>query len=135
MGPEYLVLTIGLYIFLHILEGYALLPLIQWHTVLLPPALTLVVQVLLGELLGVLGLLVAAPLTVVRAATPIRLAFVTGGEVNQIGGNIWQGETMAGQPIETFTLRSGARSYTTSQLKSGGRYYIAVTIVGVQTRV
>ena len=69
-----------------------------------------------------------APLTVVRAATPIRLDFVTGGEVNQIGGNIWQGDTMAGQPIEAFTLQSGARSYTTSQLRSGGRYYIAVLV-------
>jgi hypothetical protein len=69
-----------------------------------------------------------APLTVVRAATPVRLDFMTGGEVNQISGNIWQGDTMAGQPIETFTLESRARSYTTSQLKSGGRYYIAVMI-------
>ena len=70
----------------------------------------------------------AAPLTRVRATTPIRLDFVASGEVNQIHGDIWQGETMGDRPIESFTLESGARSYTTSQLKSGGRYYIAVLI-------
>ena len=70
----------------------------------------------------------AAPLTVVRATTPIRLDFVAGAEVNQIDGNIWQGETMSGNPIESFTLASAARSYTTTQLKPGGRYYIAVLI-------
>jgi hypothetical protein len=70
----------------------------------------------------------AATLTVVRATTPIRLDFVAGGDVNEISGNIWQGDTMAGRPIESFTLQSGARSYMTSQVKSGGRYYIAVLI-------
>jgi predicted PurR-regulated permease PerM len=39
------------------------LPLIQRRSVHLPPALTLVAQVLLGELLGILGLFIAAPLT------------------------------------------------------------------------
>lgn len=41
-----------------------LLPLIQRRAVHLPPALTLVAQALLGQLLGLMGLLVAAPLTV-----------------------------------------------------------------------
>jgi predicted PurR-regulated permease PerM len=50
---------------LHILEGYVLVPLIQDRAVHIPPALTLVMQVLLGDLLGVMGLVVAAPLTVV----------------------------------------------------------------------
>jgi predicted PurR-regulated permease PerM len=64
LGPWYLVMTLALYLGLHILEGYVLVPLIQRRAVHLPPALTLVAQLLLGELLGVLGLLVAAPLTV-----------------------------------------------------------------------
>lgn len=63
-GPEYLAFTLGLYLFLHLLEGYVLLPLIQRRAVHLPPALTLVAQVLMGRLLGILGLFVAAPLTV-----------------------------------------------------------------------
>ena len=56
--------VLGLYLALHILEGYVLLPLIQRRAVHLPPALTLIMQVLLGELLGLMGLFVAAPLTV-----------------------------------------------------------------------
>jgi predicted PurR-regulated permease PerM len=63
-GPQYLALTLGLYLLLHLLEGYVLQPLIQRRAVHLPPALTLVSQVLLGEMLGILGLFVAAPLTV-----------------------------------------------------------------------
>jgi predicted PurR-regulated permease PerM len=65
LGPWYLVMTLGLYLLLHILEGYVLVPLVQRRAVHLPPALTLAAQVLLGELLGALGLIVAAPLSVV----------------------------------------------------------------------
>jgi predicted PurR-regulated permease PerM len=63
-GPRYLLYTLGLYLFLHILEGYVLHPLIQRRAVHLPPALILLAQALMGELFGVLGLFVAAPLTV-----------------------------------------------------------------------
>jgi predicted PurR-regulated permease PerM len=63
-GPEYLMYTLALYLLLHLLEGYVLLPLIQRRAVHLPPALTLVAQVLMGQMLGLLGLFVAAPLTV-----------------------------------------------------------------------
>lgn len=65
LSPTHLLLTLGLYLFLHILEGYVLLPIIQRRAVLVPPALTLVAQVLLGNLLGLMGVFVAAPLTVV----------------------------------------------------------------------
>jgi predicted PurR-regulated permease PerM len=57
--------VLALYLFLHVLEGYLLFPLIQRGTVGTPPALTLIAQVLLGEMMGLLGLFVAAPLTVV----------------------------------------------------------------------
>jgi predicted PurR-regulated permease PerM len=64
VSPWHVLAVGGLYIGLHILEGYVLLPLVQRRSVLLPPALTLVSQVLLGGLLGLMGLFVAAPLTV-----------------------------------------------------------------------
>lgn len=64
MGPSYLLAVGGLYLGLHVIEGYILLPLVQRRAVHLPPALTLVGQVLLGDLLGLMGLFVAAPLTV-----------------------------------------------------------------------
>jgi hypothetical protein len=69
-----------------------------------------------------------APLTLVRATTPIRLDLLAGAEVDQIHGDIWAGETMAGTPIESFTLTGAARSYTATELRPGGRYYIFVTI-------
>jgi len=64
VSPVHVLLVIGLYIALHVLEGYVLGPLIQRRAILLPPALTLVMQVLLGDMFGILGLFVAAPLTV-----------------------------------------------------------------------
>jgi predicted PurR-regulated permease PerM len=64
VSPAHAVLTGGLYLGLHVLEGYVLLPLVQRRAVHLPPALTLVMQVLLADLLGLMGLFVAAPLTV-----------------------------------------------------------------------
>jgi predicted PurR-regulated permease PerM len=63
-GPEYLAYTLGLYLGLHLLEGYVLLLLIQRRAVHLPPALTLVAQALLGAMFGALGLFIVAPLTV-----------------------------------------------------------------------
>jgi predicted PurR-regulated permease PerM len=65
LGPTELFMTLGLYLGLHVLEGYVLVPLIQKRAVELAPAFTLVMQILLGRLLGFLGLFVAAPLTVV----------------------------------------------------------------------
>jgi predicted PurR-regulated permease PerM len=64
VSPWHVIGVAILYLALHILEGYVFLPLVQRQSVLLPPAFTLVTQVLLGELLGFLGLFVAAPLTV-----------------------------------------------------------------------
>jgi predicted PurR-regulated permease PerM len=64
LGPTKLAMTLGLFLLLHILEGYLVAPLIQKRALHLPPALTLVAQVLMGQLLGILGLFVAAPLTV-----------------------------------------------------------------------
>jgi predicted PurR-regulated permease PerM len=75
LGPWYLVMTLALYLGLHILEGYVLVPLVQRRAVHLPPALTLVAQVLLGDLLGVLGLVVAAPLTV-AAVVLVKMLYV-----------------------------------------------------------
>ncbi len=64
VSPGHLVATLVLFLALHLLEGYVLLPLVQRRAVLMPPALTLLMQVLFGELLGLMGLFVAAPLTV-----------------------------------------------------------------------
>lgn len=64
--------TLALYVALlflavQIAEGYLLLPLIERRTVSLPPALTIVMQVLLGALFGLAGVALATPLTAVFA--------------------------------------------------------------------
>jgi predicted PurR-regulated permease PerM len=63
-GPQFLAYTLGIYLLLHLLEGYVLLPLILRRAVHLAPALILVAQAMLGEMFGLIGLFVAAPLTV-----------------------------------------------------------------------
>jgi hypothetical protein len=68
-----------------------------------------------------------APLTSLRAAAPVRLDFSGGPEINQIHADIWKGETISGQPLETFDLRGTERSYT-SQRIGDGRYYLLVSV-------
>lgn len=57
-----------LYIVIHIIEGYLITPYIEQRTVSIPPALTIMVQVLLLTLIGAVGLALATPLTVVAIA-------------------------------------------------------------------
>jgi len=54
--------TVGLYIGIHILEGYVLVPLVQRRATHLPPALGLAGQRILGAFAGLIGLLFAIPL-------------------------------------------------------------------------
>jgi predicted PurR-regulated permease PerM len=51
------------YLVLQNVEGFLLTPLVQQRAVRLPPALLIAMQVLMGALFGIAGLLVAAPLT------------------------------------------------------------------------
>jgi predicted PurR-regulated permease PerM len=64
-----------LYVGVHIVEGYILVPLMQKKMVHVPPALTLAAQALLGALFGILGLALATPL-VAAAVTAVRLLYV-----------------------------------------------------------
>ncbi|MDQ3256520.1 MAG: AI-2E family transporter, partial [Acidobacteriota bacterium] len=50
------------YVVIQSLESYVLTPVLQMKTVKLPPALTIVAQVLLGVLAGGIGLILATPL-------------------------------------------------------------------------
>jgi predicted PurR-regulated permease PerM len=62
ISPTKAIWVVMLYIVAQNLEGNVITPLIQRRAVLLPPALTIVSQVLLGVTVGALGVLVAAPL-------------------------------------------------------------------------
>jgi predicted PurR-regulated permease PerM len=63
VSPWHLMMTAVIYLGLHIVEAYFLAPLVQRKAILLPPALGIVAQILLGDLFGVVGLFIAAPLT------------------------------------------------------------------------
>ena len=69
------VYVIALYIGVHLVEGYILVPMVQRRVVHLPPALTLSVQIILAVLAGFLGLLFATPL-VAAALVIVRMAYV-----------------------------------------------------------
>lgn len=64
--------TLALYVIclfgaIQLIEGYLLQPLIEKRTVSMPPALTIVMQVLFGTLFGLAGVALATPLTAVLA--------------------------------------------------------------------
>ena len=61
---EALYVTI-LYVVIHNIEGYLITPYIEQKTVSIPPALTIISQMMLLTLLGPVGLALATPLTVV----------------------------------------------------------------------
>lgn len=64
-GPADALLVIGLYLLVQQLEGNLITPLIQQRAVDLPPALLIFSVLAFGALFGILGVILAAPLTVV----------------------------------------------------------------------
>ncbi|MBV9200838.1 MAG: AI-2E family transporter, partial [Alphaproteobacteria bacterium] len=69
--------VIALYLGVHVVEGYILVPLVQRRVVHLPPALTLSAQIILGVLAGFLGLLFATPL-VAAGLVLVRMIYIEG---------------------------------------------------------
>lgn len=63
VGTSTVLWVILLNIVLQGVESYLVTPLIQRHEVTLPPALTITAQLLLGATIGVIGIMMAAPLT------------------------------------------------------------------------
>jgi predicted PurR-regulated permease PerM len=74
-GPILAAQVLALYLAIQTLESYVLTPYIERKTVALPPALTLIVQVALGVLVGSLGLILAAPL-VAASMVLVRMLYV-----------------------------------------------------------
>ncbi|KJS01187.1 MAG: hypothetical protein VR65_09820 [Desulfobulbaceae bacterium BRH_c16a] len=64
-----------LYVVIQTIESYLITPLIQQRAVSLPPVLTLSSQVVLGSTLGLLGLILATPLTA-AALVLVKLIYV-----------------------------------------------------------
>lgn len=66
-----------LFLIVQMLEGNVIAPLIQRRTISLAPALTIMSQTILGTLFGILGLVVATPLTA-ALVTGVRMIYVEG---------------------------------------------------------
>lgn len=73
--PTQAVYVVLLYLAIQTVESYAVTPLIQRRTVSMPPALTIMSQIVLGVLVGGIGVAVATPLTA-AAMTMIRMLYV-----------------------------------------------------------
>src|SRR6185437_12528628 len=63
-GPKTALEVAGLYMAVQIIESYLLAPLVFKRVVSLPPSVTLLSQVFVGSLFGLLGLILATPLSV-----------------------------------------------------------------------
>lgn len=61
-SPDKALYVALLYVGIQTVESYLLTPLVQRKTISLPPALTLIAQILLGVLFGILGVALATPL-------------------------------------------------------------------------
>jgi predicted PurR-regulated permease PerM len=64
-GVDILFYVVGVYVVVQIVEGYVITPLIQHRMVYLPPVFTIITQLVLGTILGVLGFILATPLAAV----------------------------------------------------------------------
>jgi predicted PurR-regulated permease PerM len=62
-GPVKMLWVAVLYLMVHLLEGYVVTPISQKRAVRLPPALTIVAQLAMWTLAGLLGVALATPLT------------------------------------------------------------------------
>ena len=63
-GPEKIFWAIGIYVGVQLIESNAITPIVERYAVSVPPALLLIVQLALGMLFGIMGLIVATPLMV-----------------------------------------------------------------------
>jgi predicted PurR-regulated permease PerM len=57
--------VVAAYTAVQMVEGYIITPLIQHRMVYLPPAFTIITQILMGSLLGILGFVLATPFAAV----------------------------------------------------------------------
>ena len=68
-SPHHFFLALGVYVGVHVIEGYVVQPYVMRRAVEANPALLLFFQALMGALFGLLGLMVAMPLLTVLQIT------------------------------------------------------------------
>jgi predicted PurR-regulated permease PerM len=87
-GPATALYVFVLYLAIQSFESYFVTPMVQQQAVYLPPALTIAVQILLGALFGIPGLILATPLAAVGLVL-VRMLYVEDmlGDTADSGGN------------------------------------------------
>lgn len=75
VGLDAMWLTGGVYLGIHLLEGYVLAPLLERHFLRIPPSLVLIGILMSGMVLGPMGFIIAAPLTV-AIFTAVKIFYV-----------------------------------------------------------
>ncbi|HSU30928.1 MAG TPA: AI-2E family transporter [Bryobacteraceae bacterium] len=85
-SPRSALWVLVLYFAVQVAENYVLTPVVQRKVVKLAPALTITVQILLGALLGLLGMVFAIPLTA-AAVVLIRELYIRDALGDQGGGS------------------------------------------------
>ena len=68
------------------------------------------------------------PIVQVRVTPPVTLEIRADSGVTEIHGDIWEGDTVSGQPVETFTLAGQTARFVSQAMAPGHRYYIAIDI-------
>jgi len=77
-GPTYAASVVGMYVIVHFVEGNFITPMVQAEATAFPPVLAILSTVAFSVLFGPLGVLLAAPLTLVLLAT-IEVLYVQQG--------------------------------------------------------
>ena len=68
------------------------------------------------------------PLRQVRVTTPVTLELSADPGVTDILGDIWEGDTLSGRPLESFTVVAPRGKHVSQAMVSGHRYYIYIDI-------
>lgn len=94
LGTSTLLITLGLYVVIHVAVGNVVMPLIQNRTVDLPPALALASLTLFGVLFGVAGVAVATPVVAAIRHAVLRLQHFSSDAAQGESGQLsYQGGT------------------------------------------
>ncbi|TWU38813.1 hypothetical protein Q31b_38910 [Novipirellula aureliae] len=75
VGTQAVVYVLMFNVLLQTVESYLITPLVQRHEVALPPILTIAAQLVMGVMLGIIGIMMAAPL-VVLAMVLVQMLYV-----------------------------------------------------------
>jgi predicted PurR-regulated permease PerM len=109
-GPHQGVYAIFVYFFVQNIDGYLVVPYIARRTVDLPPALVLGMQLLMGALFGILGVLFADPILATLKVFLVDLSHRQAERQGEAPEVVPSGEITAGEPAAVVAAPASAPS-------------------------